>query len=129
MVRCANLLFAFLVALAPGLSATRLAHSLELCVFAPAHVAIANDAHSGCTHDHGTQPERHGPDNCPHLLDMPQFMGAMNVTVPVPFDLPAPPTPHANAGAEPASLRVCASDTPERPPTGPPLVGCVLLRI
>jgi hypothetical protein len=126
MVRATNLLLALFIALAPGLSVSRLLHSLELCVYSPAPVT----AQAACGHDHGDrpEPERHDPDDCPHLQGVLQVPGAMNISVPVPFDLPPPPMATGVGGRIAPASRVFVAAVPDRPPTGPP-AGFAILRI
>jgi hypothetical protein len=108
----------------------RLAHALDLCVHAPAQVRAVPHKHAGCSHDHGEpSPPHQAPGDCPHLEEMPQHPGLIGVAVPVTADLPGPPAlPPASCLQAPLAAAFPA-ETPQRPPTGPPRVGCVLLLI
>jgi hypothetical protein len=127
MVKVANILLAFFLALAPGMDATRLLHSLAACDSAAEQVATQE--HEG-HHHHGEEPCNDRPQQeCPHFKNFPHGSPVLALAAPVSVFIPGPPvcaTPLLSAAPQRV---VCKSSLDSRPPPGPPLVGCVKLLI
>jgi len=132
MVKVANVLLAFFLALAPGMDAVRLLHGLDLCQFAGnagshRHTADADrHAHGGPCDDTDKHPPQ---DECPHLKNLSHGALAVVFEAPLPFDLPAAPFSLAPQCLACVNTTTCPPAHQVRPPPGPPRLGCVLLQV
>lgn len=122
MVRATNLILALFLALAPGMDAVRAIHALELC----GHSTQAE--HADDTGHHDGAPERQ-PGECPQFSQLPQNLPVLNFDASPSVELPPPPQVCALAMFTAPETTMPQSGRYVRPPPGPPLVGCVILKI
>ncbi|MBK9973713.1 MAG: hypothetical protein IPP14_02955 [Planctomycetes bacterium] len=132
MLKIANVLLAFFLALAPGMDAVRLLHGLDLCECvggAETHLHGAIVA----AHDHDgpcRNSDKHPPqDECPHLKNLSLGGSVMVSFGPLPFDQPAAPFSLAPQCLARPHTTTCPPTHQVRPPPGPPRLGCVLLQV
>ncbi len=127
MVKVANILLAFFLALAPGMDATRLLHSLAACDSAAEQVEMQE--RGGHYHlDKGPCNDR-PQQECPHFKNFPHGSPVLALAAPVSVFIPGPPVCASPLVSAAPQRLVCTSSLASRPPPGSTLVGCDKLLI